>query len=88
MTDAMQALHETSEMLKDVLDQINELVEENKALKKAAFQAAKGSLQAAKTRPWSGLTADEITEFAGALKKGNFIAGIQNIESKLRELNT
>jgi len=81
MTDAMNALHETSEMLKDVLGQINELVAENKALKKAA-------LRAERARPWSGLTADEVTEFAKTLKKGNFIAGIQNIEAKLRELNT
>jgi len=81
MTDAMRALHETSEMLKDVLNQINELVAENKALKKAA-------LRAESTRPWSGLTADEVTEFAKTLKKGNFIVGIQNIEAKLRELNT
>jgi len=81
MTEAMKALHETSEMLKDVLNQINELVEENKALKKAA-------LRAERARPWSGLTADEVTEFAKTLTKGNFISGIQNIESKLRELNT
>jgi hypothetical protein len=81
MTDAMKALHETSEMLKDVLNQINELVAENKALKKA-------TLKAERARPWSGLTTDEITELAKTLTKGNFIAGIQNIESKLRELNT
>jgi len=81
MNEAMKALHETSEMLKDVLNQINELVAENKALKKA-------TLKAERARPWSGLTADEATEFAKTLKKGNFIAGIQSIEAKLRELNT
>lgn len=39
-------------------------------------------------RPWVGLTIGDIAEIVKTLERGNFLVAIQNIETKLREMNT
>lgn len=39
-------------------------------------------------RPWVGLTIGDTAEIVKTLERGNFLVAIQNIEAKLREMNT